>query len=56
MAEILAREIAIQFLGAEYSSPPKLSVNVNGPVPPSELINSVPEKYLEHAGDHAPHV
>jgi len=55
MAEILAREIAIQFLGAEYTALPKLSVHANGPAPDSEPVDSVPEKYLEHAGEHAPH-
>ncbi len=55
MAEILAREIAIQFLGAEYTALPDLSVQANGPPPASEPVDSVPEKYLEHVGEHAPH-
>jgi DNA (cytosine-5)-methyltransferase 1 len=56
MAEILAREIRIQLLGAEpWQGKSSLIPKKRANVPPPERPLQVPQKYLDLAGAHAEH-
>jgi len=57
LAEVLAREIAQQFLGCQsYASPPKLALpSARIPPPSPEPLAPVPDKYLQLRGDHEAH-
>lgn len=56
MAEVLAREIARQFLGRRITGDPQLSVpHVSEGIPPAEPISEVPAKYLRLQGRHSAH-
>ncbi len=55
LAEVLAREIARQFLGVQTSGKPKLAVTLDRPIPAPEPVEPVPEKFLCLAGDHPDH-
>ncbi len=55
LAEILAREIGKQFLGASYECSPTLAVPPKRPIPPPVPVSAVPQKYLVHLGNHADH-
>lgn len=55
MAEIIAREIAVQFFGKTYLEGPKLQVQLATTIPPQETPLEVPEKFFELAGEHEAH-
>lgn len=55
MAEVLARAIGEQFFGVKYVSQPLLKVARQKIIPPPEEIRTVPKKYLDLIGTHAPH-
>lgn len=55
LAEVLAREIRRQLLGAPVRGGLKLLMPRGGKVPPPEALRPVPEHYLTLAGDHAEH-
>jgi DNA (cytosine-5)-methyltransferase 1 len=55
LAEILAREIAYQVLGAHLGGPLKFAVRQKRPVPPANPLEPVPSRYLAHLGDHPEH-
>jgi len=55
MAEILAREMRRQLLGAPVDGPPKLEVTLKRPIPPAELVEPVPAKFLRLQGEHPDH-
>ncbi len=56
LAEVLARSIREQFFDSPHAAPqPVLAVHRRGPCPAPEPVASVPPKFLELAGAHAPH-
>lgn len=56
LAEVLARQIAVQFLGLKAAkAPPRLLPPDRGPAPPPEPTRPVPKKFRTLAGDHSPH-
>jgi DNA (cytosine-5)-methyltransferase 1 len=57
MAEAMAREIRRQFLRTASSASATLSLipPERGPAPPADMTSSVPRKYHQLIGDHAPH-
>ena len=55
IGEILAREIAKQFLGVTYEIPLKFSINSQRPIPSPEEVKPVPQKYLHLVGNYADH-
>jgi len=55
LAEILARQIGIQFFECSYSGPPVLGVPHKRPIPAPKPLERVPEKYLHLQGDYADH-
>lgn len=55
MAEILARSIAEQFFGKEYTDHPSLTIPRKKEIPRPEKVRAVPKKYHELIGNHAPH-
>ena len=55
LAEVLAREIRRQLLGSPIERPLELMPKRRTPVPPPELLHSVPVKYHDMIGDHADH-
>lgn len=55
MAEILAREIAVQFFGQKSGEQPCLSISRCDTLPEPEPVLPVPYKYLGLLGDHAAH-
>jgi len=55
MSEILGREIAEQLLGVSVPGPLRFAVESRRPIPPAELTQPVPDKYLALAGDHPDH-
>jgi len=56
LAEVLARSIAVQFLGhEEYSAPPALVPRPQADVPPPATPGPVPEHYLDLVGEHEAH-
>ena len=56
LAEVLAREIAVQLLGARgYAAPPRLLPAISGPPPRPERRRPVPEEYLHFIGKYPDH-
>lgn len=56
LAEVIAREIAVQLLGRPRPrSKPKLLPPSRNPTPPPELLAAVPSEYLHLVDDHADH-
>jgi DNA (cytosine-5)-methyltransferase 1 len=56
LAEVIAREIAVQLLGKRrVLAPPKLLPPDRSPAPPAERARTVPRQFLELVGDHTPH-
>lgn len=55
IAEVLARAIGEQYFDIEYVTQPLLTVTRQKKIPPPEEVRSVPKKYLELIGNHAPH-
>jgi DNA (cytosine-5)-methyltransferase 1 len=54
LAEVLAREIGLQFFGMPKRKC-KLSVRLHRPIPRPERVIDVPQKFLKQLGDHADH-
>lgn len=55
LAEVIARAMRSQLLGAPISGPLRLMPPVRTPVPPRERLRPVPKKYCHLVGDHADH-
>jgi DNA (cytosine-5)-methyltransferase 1 len=55
LAELLAREIAIQGFEKKYEYEPKLKINKSENIPEPEMVLSVPSKYYCLIGEHLPH-
>ncbi len=56
LAEVLAREIKLQFFGETPSSPkPYLLPKARRTCPAPEAVSGVPEKYTQLIGDHLAH-
>lgn len=57
LAEVLAREIRRQILkySCESVLRPKLSIELNRPIPPAERTQKVAKKYVHHIGNHPDH-
>ncbi len=56
LAEVVAREIAVQFLGKRRAkSQPTLLPPDRSPAPPPERLRPVPRELLKLAGEHSPH-
>ena len=55
LAEVLAREIATQFLDVGVASGPSLAIRTRGDCPGPEAVADVPERYLGLVGDHEAH-
>jgi DNA (cytosine-5)-methyltransferase 1 len=56
MAEVVAREIRVQFLGLRpFRGAPKLLPPDRSPVPPPERVASVPKKFRSLIGEHSAH-
>jgi DNA (cytosine-5)-methyltransferase 1 len=55
LAEILAREIAIQGFDQKYNEEPKLKIEKSKEIPEPEEIIEVPPKYYYLIGEHSPH-
>ena len=53
MAEIIAREIGMQYFNMSYDIEPKLKVKIDRPIPAPENILTVPDRYL-HNSDQEP--
>ncbi|HKY35315.1 MAG TPA: DNA cytosine methyltransferase [Polyangiaceae bacterium] len=56
LAEVVAREIAVQLLGKRRTrTPPRLMPPRRSPVPPAERVQAVPREFFKLMGEHAPH-
>lgn len=56
LAEVMAREIAVQLLGRrKYSSPPTLLPPDRSPAPPPERPRPVPRQFYDLMGEHSAH-
>lgn len=55
IAEVLARAIRSQLLGAAVDGRPMLEVSPNRPIPPAEPVRPVPHKFLGLQGEHPDH-
>lgn len=55
LAEIIAREIAVQGFGKKYEYDLKLKIRTSNYIPEQENISEVPLKYYHLIGEHSPH-
>jgi DNA (cytosine-5)-methyltransferase 1 len=55
LAEVIGREVAEQFFGAQPTIRPQLAIAPRRPIPDPEPVQPVPEKFHHLEGKHEPH-